>query len=77
MPSNRSVSDAPITQFINCRILKEHTLQRYEGVGPNEVYGTLAGDVNVRMASSLLEFSIESDDDVHLCLFPVSSLKAE
>ncbi|XP_056466495.1 N-acetylglucosamine-6-phosphate deacetylase [Gadus macrocephalus] len=28
MPSNGSVSDAPITQFINCRILKEHTLQR-------------------------------------------------
>lgn len=28
MPSNKSVSDAPITQFINCRILREHTLQR-------------------------------------------------
>lgn len=28
MPSNKSVSDAPIVQFINCRILREHTLQR-------------------------------------------------
>uniref|UniRef100_A0A1A7YPI1 N-acetylglucosamine-6-phosphate deacetylase n=1 Tax=Iconisemion striatum TaxID=60296 RepID=A0A1A7YPI1_9TELE len=28
MPSNKSVSDAPITQFINCRILRDHTLQR-------------------------------------------------
>ncbi|XP_030264604.1 N-acetylglucosamine-6-phosphate deacetylase [Sparus aurata] len=28
MPSNKSVSDAPITQFINCRILREHQLQR-------------------------------------------------
>ncbi|KAM3598624.1 uncharacterized protein V6R79_020556 [Siganus canaliculatus] len=28
MPSNKSVSDAPITQFINCRILREHRLQR-------------------------------------------------
>uniref|UniRef100_A0A3B4YXF6 N-acetylglucosamine-6-phosphate deacetylase n=1 Tax=Seriola lalandi dorsalis TaxID=1841481 RepID=A0A3B4YXF6_SERLL len=28
MPSNRSVSDAPITQFINCRILREHELHR-------------------------------------------------
>ncbi|TKS91232.1 N-acetylglucosamine-6-phosphate deacetylase [Collichthys lucidus] len=28
MPSNRSVSDAPITQFINCRILRDHRLQR-------------------------------------------------
>ncbi|XP_053298554.1 N-acetylglucosamine-6-phosphate deacetylase isoform X1 [Pleuronectes platessa] len=28
MPSNKSVSDAPITQFINCRILREHKLQR-------------------------------------------------
>ncbi|CAL8275179.1 unnamed protein product [Lota lota] len=28
MPSNKSVSDAPITQFINCRILKDHKLQR-------------------------------------------------
>ncbi|XP_018425555.1 PREDICTED: N-acetylglucosamine-6-phosphate deacetylase [Nanorana parkeri] len=27
MPSNKSVSDAPITQFRNCRILREHTLQ--------------------------------------------------
>ncbi|MBN3277400.1 NAGA deacetylase, partial [Polyodon spathula] len=27
MPSNKSVSDAPITQFINCRILKEQELQ--------------------------------------------------
>lgn len=29
MPSNKSVSDAPITQFINCRILREHQLQRW------------------------------------------------
>lgn len=29
MPSNKSVSDAPITQFINCRILRDHKLQRY------------------------------------------------
>ncbi|CAJ1075916.1 N-acetylglucosamine-6-phosphate deacetylase [Xyrichtys novacula] len=28
MPSNKSVSDAPITQFVNCRILKDHKLQR-------------------------------------------------
>ncbi|XP_047213937.1 N-acetylglucosamine-6-phosphate deacetylase-like isoform X2 [Girardinichthys multiradiatus] len=28
MPSNKSVSDAPISQFTNCRILREHTLQR-------------------------------------------------
>ncbi|XP_054463520.1 N-acetylglucosamine-6-phosphate deacetylase [Anoplopoma fimbria] len=28
MPSNKSVSDAPITQFIHCRILREHRLQR-------------------------------------------------
>lgn len=28
MPSNKSVSDAPITQFINCRILREHRLLR-------------------------------------------------
>ncbi|XP_060696611.1 N-acetylglucosamine-6-phosphate deacetylase [Hemiscyllium ocellatum] len=28
MPSNKSVSDAPITQFLNCHILKDHTLQR-------------------------------------------------
>ncbi|XP_030649529.1 N-acetylglucosamine-6-phosphate deacetylase [Chanos chanos] len=28
MPSNKSVSDAPITQFVNCRILKDHRLQR-------------------------------------------------
>ncbi|KAM9745015.1 N-acetylglucosamine-6-phosphate deacetylase [Menidia menidia] len=28
MPSNRSVSDAPITQFTNCRILRDHRLQR-------------------------------------------------
>ncbi|XP_061080200.1 N-acetylglucosamine-6-phosphate deacetylase [Conger conger] len=28
MPSNKSVSDATITQFINCRILKDHRLQR-------------------------------------------------
>ncbi|KAF0033176.1 hypothetical protein F2P81_015466 [Scophthalmus maximus] len=27
MPSNKSVSDAPITQFINCRILRDHKLQ--------------------------------------------------
>lgn len=28
MPTNKSVSDAPITQFINCRILRDHRLQR-------------------------------------------------
>ncbi|XP_013886822.1 N-acetylglucosamine-6-phosphate deacetylase [Austrofundulus limnaeus] len=28
MPSNKSVSDAPITQFTNCRILRDHTLNR-------------------------------------------------
>ncbi|XP_026019707.1 N-acetylglucosamine-6-phosphate deacetylase [Astatotilapia calliptera] len=28
MPSNKSVSDAPITQFINCRILRDNELQR-------------------------------------------------
>ncbi|XP_075999283.1 N-acetylglucosamine-6-phosphate deacetylase [Genypterus blacodes] len=28
MPSNKSVSDAPITQFVNCRILRDHKLQR-------------------------------------------------
>ncbi|NXK69216.1 NAGA deacetylase, partial [Sylvietta virens] len=28
MPSNKSVSDAPIVQFTNCRILKDHQLQR-------------------------------------------------
>ncbi|TRY97331.1 hypothetical protein DNTS_020615 [Danionella cerebrum] len=28
MPSNKSVSDGPITQFVNCRILKNHKLQR-------------------------------------------------
>ncbi|KAM4598684.1 N-acetylglucosamine-6-phosphate deacetylase [Polymixia lowei] len=28
MPSNKSVSEAPITQFINCRILREHKLHR-------------------------------------------------
>ncbi|XP_014878829.1 N-acetylglucosamine-6-phosphate deacetylase [Poecilia latipinna] len=28
MPSNKSVSDAPIIQFTNCRILREHKLQR-------------------------------------------------
>uniref|UniRef100_A0A3P9MB18 N-acetylglucosamine-6-phosphate deacetylase n=1 Tax=Oryzias latipes TaxID=8090 RepID=A0A3P9MB18_ORYLA len=28
MPSNKSVSAAPITQFINCRILRDHRLQR-------------------------------------------------
>lgn len=28
MPSNKSVSDAPITQFVNCRILRDHELQR-------------------------------------------------
>ncbi|XP_030592395.1 N-acetylglucosamine-6-phosphate deacetylase [Archocentrus centrarchus] len=27
MPSNKSVSDAPITQFINCRILRDNELQ--------------------------------------------------
>ncbi|KAM8962111.1 N-acetylglucosamine-6-phosphate deacetylase [Pelodytes ibericus] len=30
MPSNKSVSDAPITQFINCRILRDHELQRQD-----------------------------------------------
>uniref|UniRef100_A0A3Q2DYR4 N-acetylglucosamine-6-phosphate deacetylase n=1 Tax=Cyprinodon variegatus TaxID=28743 RepID=A0A3Q2DYR4_CYPVA len=29
MPSNRSVSDAPIRRFVNCRILRGHALQRY------------------------------------------------
>ncbi|KAJ8377230.1 hypothetical protein AAFF_G00264580 [Aldrovandia affinis] len=28
MPSNKSVSDSQIIQFINCRILKDHLLQR-------------------------------------------------
>ncbi|XP_023654413.1 N-acetylglucosamine-6-phosphate deacetylase isoform X1 [Paramormyrops kingsleyae] len=28
MPSNKSVSEEPITQFVNCRILKDHQLQR-------------------------------------------------
>lgn len=28
MPSNKSVSEEPIVQFINCRILREHKLQR-------------------------------------------------
>lgn len=28
MPSNKSVSDASITQFVNCRILREHQLLR-------------------------------------------------
>ncbi|NXW82360.1 NAGA deacetylase, partial [Alopecoenas beccarii] len=28
MPSNKSVSDAPIVQFTNCRILRSHQLQR-------------------------------------------------
>ncbi|XP_041941000.1 N-acetylglucosamine-6-phosphate deacetylase [Alosa sapidissima] len=28
MPSNKSVSNAPITQFINCRILRDHKIQR-------------------------------------------------
>ncbi|XP_054066872.1 N-acetylglucosamine-6-phosphate deacetylase isoform X1 [Rissa tridactyla] len=28
MPSNKSVSDAPIVQFTNCRILRSHRLQR-------------------------------------------------
>nr|XP_006121781.2 N-acetylglucosamine-6-phosphate deacetylase [Pelodiscus sinensis] len=28
MPSNKSVSDAPILQFTNCRILRSHQLQR-------------------------------------------------
>ncbi|XP_038151206.1 N-acetylglucosamine-6-phosphate deacetylase [Cyprinodon tularosa] len=28
MPSNRSVSDAPIRRFVNCRILRGHALQR-------------------------------------------------
>ncbi|KAK5609152.1 putative N-acetylglucosamine-6-phosphate deacetylase [Crenichthys baileyi] len=28
MPSNKSVSDAPISQFTNCWILREHALQR-------------------------------------------------
>lgn len=28
MPSNKSVSDASITQFVNCRILRDHELQR-------------------------------------------------
>ncbi|KAM4631854.1 N-acetylglucosamine-6-phosphate deacetylase [Discoglossus pictus] len=28
MPSNKSVSDAPITRFRNCRILRDHKLQR-------------------------------------------------
>lgn len=28
MPSNKSVSDAPIVQFTNCRILRDHQLQR-------------------------------------------------
>lgn len=28
MPSNKSVSDAPIVQFSNCRILRDHQLQR-------------------------------------------------
>ena len=28
MPTNGSVSDAPITRFVNCRILKDHRLQR-------------------------------------------------
>uniref|UniRef100_A0A3B3ZUM0 N-acetylglucosamine-6-phosphate deacetylase n=1 Tax=Periophthalmus magnuspinnatus TaxID=409849 RepID=A0A3B3ZUM0_9GOBI len=28
MPSNKSVSDAPICQFVNCRILRDHKLQR-------------------------------------------------
>ncbi|KAM4891919.1 N-acetylglucosamine-6-phosphate deacetylase isoform 1-T1 [Sylvia borin] len=28
MPSNKSVSDAPIVQFTNCRILRDHRLQR-------------------------------------------------
>lgn len=28
MPSNKSVSDASITQFVNCRILRNHQLQR-------------------------------------------------
>ncbi|XP_061604319.1 N-acetylglucosamine-6-phosphate deacetylase isoform X2 [Phyllopteryx taeniolatus] len=28
MPSNKSVSEAPITQLLNCRILRDHRLQR-------------------------------------------------
>ncbi|XP_061701216.1 N-acetylglucosamine-6-phosphate deacetylase isoform X2 [Syngnathoides biaculeatus] len=28
MPSNKSVSEAPITQMLNCRILRDHRLQR-------------------------------------------------
>ncbi|XP_046893346.1 N-acetylglucosamine-6-phosphate deacetylase isoform X2 [Hypomesus transpacificus] len=28
MPSNKSVSEEPIVQFVNCRILREHKLQR-------------------------------------------------
>ncbi|MEE6497244.1 hypothetical protein FKM82_002677 [Ascaphus truei] len=28
MPSNKSVSDYPITQFKNCRILRDHELHR-------------------------------------------------
>ncbi|XP_077415776.1 N-acetylglucosamine-6-phosphate deacetylase [Vanacampus margaritifer] len=28
MPSNKSVSEAPITQLLNCRILRDHQLQR-------------------------------------------------
>ncbi|XP_061837506.1 N-acetylglucosamine-6-phosphate deacetylase isoform X2 [Nerophis lumbriciformis] len=28
MPSNKSVSEAPITQFVNCRILRDHRLLR-------------------------------------------------
>ncbi|KAK3525368.1 hypothetical protein QTP86_031252 [Hemibagrus guttatus] len=28
MPSNKSVSDASITQFVNCRILRDHHLER-------------------------------------------------
>eukprot|EP00066_Takifugu_rubripes_P009466 XP_003976437.1 PREDICTED: putative N-acetylglucosamine-6-phosphate deacetylase isoform X1 [Takifugu rubripes] len=28
MPTNKSVSDSPITRFINCRILRDHQLQR-------------------------------------------------
>uniref|UniRef100_A0A8C7VRU3 N-acetylglucosamine-6-phosphate deacetylase n=1 Tax=Oncorhynchus mykiss TaxID=8022 RepID=A0A8C7VRU3_ONCMY len=28
MPTNKSVSKAPITQFVNCRILRDHKLQR-------------------------------------------------
>ncbi|XP_038676648.1 N-acetylglucosamine-6-phosphate deacetylase [Scyliorhinus canicula] len=56
MPSNKSVSDAPITRFQNCHILKDHKLQREdlwvrEGkiLNPEKLFFDEKGSADIRI----------------------------